>query len=174
MTIREATIDDLPQIVSIYNESIPGRLSTADVELQTVADKTDWFLSFAKDNRPFWVCIDDAGDVIGWICLKSFYGRCAYRGTVEVSTYISYPYHRMGVARTLMQYALSNAALWGIDNITAFVFSQNVGSIKLFQNFGFEKWGHLPGIAKLNEKRCNLEIWGLALLFNKKAHLINK
>ena len=60
-----------------------------------------------------------------------------------------------------MQYAIDNASVWGIDNITAFVFSQNLGSIKLFQKFGFEKWGHLPGIAKIGDERCDLEIWGL-------------
>ena len=62
-----------------------------------------------------------------------------------------------------MEYAIASAATWGIDNITAFVFSQNEGSIKLFQKFGFEKWGHLPNIAKLDDTRCNLEIWGLGL-----------
>ncbi len=162
-TIREAQINDLPQIVSIYNESIPGRLSTADLEPQTVEDKTDWFLSFAKDQRPFWVCEDAEGNIMGWLCFKSFYGRCAYRGTVEVSTYISYKYHRMGVSQTLLEYAIAQCPNWGIGHITAFVFSQNLASIKLFQKFGFEKWGHLPGIAKLGDDRCDLEIWGVGL-----------
>ena len=89
MTIREATIDDLPQIVSIYNESIPGRLSTADLDPQTLASRSDWFLSFAEDERPFWVCENEDGNMMGWLCFKSFYGRCAYRGTVEVIYHIS-------------------------------------------------------------------------------------
>ncbi len=161
--IREATIDDLPQIVSIYNESIPGRLSTADMEPQTVADKTAWFLSFATDDRPFWVCGDEAGNIMGWLCFKSFYGRCAYRGTVEVSIYVSYKYHRAGTANMILQYAIARCPEWGIDNITAFVFSQNLGSIKLFQKFGFKKWGHLPNIAMLGDERCSLEIFGLGL-----------
>lgn len=163
MMIREATIDDLPQIVSIYNESIAGRLSTADLEPQTVADKTVWFLSFAKDDRPFWVYENETGDIAGWLCFKSFYGRCAYRGTVEVSIYVSYQHHRSGIANQILQHALAHCPQWGIDHISAFVFSQNLGSIKLFEKFGFEKWGHLPLIAKLDSGRCDLEIWGLAL-----------
>lgn len=163
MKIKEATISDLPQIVSIYNESIPGRLSTADLEPQTVEDKKEWFLSFAKDDRPFWVGTNEQGEIIGWVCYKSFYGRCAYRGTVEVSIYVSYSHHGKGVAHELLKYAIEQAPANKIDHITAFVFSQNIASINLFRKFGFEKWGHLPKIAKLGDERCDLEIWGLKI-----------
>jgi len=161
--IREATINDLPEIVSIYNESIPGRLSTADLEPQTVDDKKGWFLSFAANERPFWVYENEEGNIMGWLCLKSFYGRCAYRGTVEASIYVSYQHHRSGIAKQLLEYAISHCSQWGIDNITAFVFSQNESSIKLFRKFGFVQWGNLPNIAKLDNGKCNLEIWGLAV-----------
>ena len=39
MTIRTATYDDLAAIVAIYNETIPGRMVTADTEEVTVTDK---------------------------------------------------------------------------------------------------------------------------------------
>ena len=39
MTIRTATQNDLTDIVAIYNETIPGRMVTADTEEVTVADK---------------------------------------------------------------------------------------------------------------------------------------
>ena len=43
MHIRLATINDLPEIVAIYNATIPGRLATADTKAVTVESKMDWF-----------------------------------------------------------------------------------------------------------------------------------
>jgi len=37
MPIRHATASDLPEIVSIYNASIPGRMATADLAPVSVA-----------------------------------------------------------------------------------------------------------------------------------------
>ena len=39
--IREATEEDLPAIVEIYNQSIPAGWSTADTRPITVAERVD-------------------------------------------------------------------------------------------------------------------------------------
>ena len=44
MTIRTATYDDLAAIVAIYNETIPGRMVTADTEEVTVTIKKHGFI----------------------------------------------------------------------------------------------------------------------------------
>lgn len=36
-------IQDLPRIVEIYNQAIPTRLSTADLEPVTIESKKAWF-----------------------------------------------------------------------------------------------------------------------------------
>ena len=41
MTTRLATIDDLNDIVAIYNETIEGRMVTADTEEETVEEKKE-------------------------------------------------------------------------------------------------------------------------------------
>ncbi|MGB1303272.1 N-acetyltransferase family protein, partial [Pseudoalteromonas marina] len=48
MTTRLATIDDLNDIVAIYNETIEGRMVTADTEEVTVEEKKDWFNSHTQ------------------------------------------------------------------------------------------------------------------------------
>ena len=54
MEFRKAVHADLPRIVEIYNQIIPSRLATADLEPVTVADREAWFASFTV-THPLWV-----------------------------------------------------------------------------------------------------------------------
>src|SRR6476620_11766079 len=88
MQFRNATIEDLPLIVSIYNSTVPGRMVTADTAPVTVADKLQWFNEHSPDKRPLWM-IESATGIIGWVSFQDFYSRPAYDGTAEVSIYLS-------------------------------------------------------------------------------------
>ena len=52
MTIRDATIDDLPGIVAIYNAAIPERMATADLEPVSVESRHAWFAEHSESSRP--------------------------------------------------------------------------------------------------------------------------
>ncbi len=77
VTFEYATHADLPTIVHIYNEIIPSRLATADLEPISVASREDWFTEFDPNSRPLWV-MKDGDQIAGWVSLESFYGRPAY------------------------------------------------------------------------------------------------
>ena len=159
MTIRHAAAADLPAIVEIYNASIPARLATADTEPVTVEQRREWFAGFAPERRPLWVY--DVGGVAGWLGLRSFYGRPAYHGTVEIAVYVAPGFRRSGVARQLAEHALREAPALGIRTILAFVFAHNAPSVTLFERYGFERWGSLPRVAELDGIERDLLIMGL-------------
>lgn len=164
MKIREAILDDLQTIVDIYNQSIPYRKATADLVAVTVEERLEWFNKFSSDRKPIWVLETDFSDqIVGWLSLKSFYGREAYRHTAEISVYIDYHHHRKGYADILIKHALTEAKSWEINNILAYIFSNNISSIQLFEKYGFKRWGLLPGIAEMDSQLYSLEIWGLTL-----------
>lgn len=50
--VRDATCEDLPRIVEIYNASIPGRLATSDLEPVTVESRREWFASHGPEGHP--------------------------------------------------------------------------------------------------------------------------
>jgi phosphinothricin acetyltransferase len=158
MTIRHATNADLPGIVQVYNASIPGRLATADTEPVTVEQRREWFAGFSPDSRPLWVY--DLGGVAGWLGLRSFYGRPAYRGTVEIAVYVGPAFRRSGIARQLVEHALAQAPGLSIHTILAFVFAHNAPSVTLFERYGFDRWGHLPRVAVLDGIERDLLIMG--------------
>lgn len=157
--IRDATLDDLPRVVEIYNASIPGRLATADLEPVSVAQRTPWFHAHHPARRPLWV-YEEGGRILGWISLQDFYGRCAYSGTAEVSIYVAPEARRAGVARALMAELEARAPGMGVKTLVAFVFGHNAPSLRLVEGFGFERWGYLPRVAKLDGAEKDLAILG--------------
>lgn len=159
MIVRDAHRADLPMIVAIYNAAIPGRLATADTEPVSVASKTPWFEQHGPASHPLWVAEDD-GAIAGWLSFSAFYGRPAYRATAELSVYVSPAHQRRGIARQLVARALERAPGLGIATLLGFVFGHNAPSLTLFASFGFERWGHLPRVAVLDEVERDLVILG--------------
>lgn len=163
MTIRHAQADDLPAVVAIYNAAIPGRLATADTEPVTVAAREPWFREFDPDRRPLWLLSLSGGTVAGWLGLRSFYGRPAYRATAEVAVYVDPAAQRRGVARALLAHAIHAAPALGLRTLLGFVFSHNAPSMCLFERAGFGVWGRLPRVAELDGIARDLSILGLEL-----------
>jgi len=161
MPIRHAQPADLPQIVAIYNAAIPGRMATADTEPVTVASREAWFAEFDPARRPLWVLTDVATDaVLGWLSLRSFYGRPAYAATVEVGVYTAPAAQRRGIGKSLLAHALGVAPSLGIRTVLAFVFAHNGPSVALFEGAGFATWGRLPRVAELDGVERDLTILG--------------
>lgn len=162
MTIRIATSDDLAKVVDIYNETIAGRMVTADTEKVTVEDKRDWFNSHTH-KRPIYVYCEN-NNVLAWLSYKSFYGRPAYDGTVEISIYITKSAQGKGLGKKLMIFAEQQAKLLDINVLLGFIFSHNLPSIKLFTHFNFKVWGELPHVAIMDGNPYSLTIFGKHLI----------
>ena len=162
LPIRYATETDLPAIVAIYNAAIPARMATADTEPVTVAQREEWFHAFNPQSRPIWVYELD-GQVVGWLGLRSFYGRPAYRKTVESAVYVSPEHHREGIARKLLAHGLAECPALGISNVLGFVFVHNMPSVTLFETLGFGRWGLLPKVCEMDGKEYDVLILGRRL-----------
>src|SRR6185437_13877237 len=158
-SIRNATINDLAAIVSIYNETIEGRMVTADLEPVSVESKMAWFEAHNHETRPLWV-VEEGGKMIAWTSFQSFYGRPAYNGTAEVSIYITTAAQGKGLGKILLEKALAECLKLDIKNLLGFIFGHNLPSIHLFKKYGFEPWGHLPGVAVLDGVERDLVIMG--------------
>ncbi len=66
MQFPDATPDDLPLIVDIYNSTVAGRLVTADTVPVTVNGKLNWFHAHHPAPKPLWM-IREENDGIGWV-----------------------------------------------------------------------------------------------------------
>ena len=98
--------------------------------------------------------------VFGWLSLRSFYGRPAYAGTVEVGVYTHPAAQRRGIGKSLLAHALVAAPALQIRTVLAFVFAHNAPSIALFEMAGFAAWGRLPRVAEMDGIERDLAILG--------------
>jgi L-amino acid N-acyltransferase YncA len=159
MKIRDAVEGDLPAIIKIYNAAVATRIATAQLEPVTLEQRRGWLKEHSADRHPFWVLEIDR-QIAGWLTLKPFLPRCAYRGTAEVSVYVDERFRRRGVARTLMAAAIARAPALQINAMVGLIFAHNEPSLKLFAQLGFEKWGLLPRVARLDDVERDLAIMG--------------
>ena len=159
MNIRDAIEADLSAIIEIYNATVPTRMVTAELEPTTVKARLPWFREHSPDEHPFWVAESDR-HIIGWLDFKKFLPRCAYRGTAEISVYVDEKFRRQGVARHLLEEAIARGPSLGITTLIGLIFTHNEPSLKLFERLGFERWGLLPRIARLDDVQRDLIIVG--------------
>lgn len=167
MKIRNAEEKDLAVIVEIYNASIPSRIATGDIECISVESRIPWYQEHTPDSRPIWVMELDE-KIVGWLSFQSFYGRPAYKATAEVSIYIAPEYKGQGIGKKLLSEAIYRSDKLGIKTLLGFIFAHNIPSLKLFDKFGFQRWGYLPKVADLDGTRQDLVIVGLHLEEAKK------
>lgn len=159
MNLRNATLHDLPDIVAIYNSTVPGRMVTADTEPVSVESRKAWFDAHNSATRPLWIVETEYGTA-GFVSFKSFYGRPAYQATAEISIYLDENFRGLGLGKLVLKECVTRSPALGIKTLLAFIFGHNEPSLKLFTNAGFGQWGFFPGVAELDAIVRDLAILG--------------
>jgi len=160
MKIREATFDDIVSINDIYNQSIPSKISTADILPVSISKRKKWFKDHVKENYPVFVA-EINGEVIGWIALSPYRpGRLALKQTAEVSYFIRKNYQKTGIGTKLMNLIIEKSPEYGFKNLFAILLERNIASIKLLEKMGFGKWAFLPRVANFNGIECGQFYYG--------------
>ena len=159
MTIRDAVEADLPAIVDIFNATVPTRTSTAVLEPVAIAERVEWFHEHSPDRHPLWVAESDR-KIGGWLSFHPFIGRSAYRGTAEVSVYIHEHFRRRGIARALVEKAIGAGPRLEISALVGLILGHNTASLRLFEQSGFERWGLLPRVTRLDGVERDVVIVG--------------
>lgn len=172
MQLRDALEDDLPEIVGIYNSTIPTRVATADTRPISVADRESWLRERDAARRPLWVAEDSgamasgamaSGAIAGWLSVDDFKVRPAYHPTAEVAVYVAESHRGRGVGRLLVGEAVRRGPELGVKTLIAGVFAHNAASLGLFEGFGFERWAYMPRVAELDGMERDLVYLGLRL-----------
>ena len=156
---RDASINDLPRIVEIYNSIIGSRMVTADTDPVTVESRLEWFKAHDPHHRPLWMVMDGEEN-IGWVSYQWFYGRPAYNGTAELSIYLDEKARGKGFGEKILEHAINSCERLKIKTLLGYIFAHNLPSLALFRKMGFSDWGHFPRIAILDGIERDLIIVG--------------
>ena len=165
LIIRGATDADLQAITDIYNEAVLGRMSSADIEPRTLAQRKAWVDAHEPRSLYPVVVVENAdGEVVAFGSLSRYHERAGYDGVVELSYYVGSAWRRQGVGRQLVAWLLDEARRVGHRMAATLIFADNGGSSALMRHFGFERFGLMPDAVHLpGGIRHDIAYWYLPL-----------
>jgi phosphinothricin acetyltransferase len=146
MQIRDATEDDLPEILAIYNRVIATSNAVYTETPATLDDRRAWFTARRADNFPV-IVVDDAG-IMGFATFGDFRPWPGYALTVEHSVFVHEAAHRRGVGTALVQHLIVEAQRRNKHVMIGGVDAANVASIGMHRKLGFTEAGTLYQVAR--------------------------
>lgn len=149
--IKLAGQEHYQAIIEIYNQAVLTGIQTADLDQVTVDDKRAWLDLHTGEHYTIFVAIED-DKVVGYLALSPYrHGRAAFLECAEISYYLDRQFQGRGLGSLLIEHALSHCFTLNINVLIAILLSCNTASIALLEKYGFQKWGLMPKIAKLEK-----------------------
>src|SRR6185503_2097384 len=112
MEIRDATSDDLPAILAIYNHVIATSTAIYSDKPATLDDRTAWWRARVGQRYPVLVATDATG-VVGFASFGDFRTWPGYRFTVEHTVHVRQDCRGTGVGSSLMKPLIAKGAALG-------------------------------------------------------------
>jgi phosphinothricin acetyltransferase len=162
VTIRPATINDLPAILAIVNYAILYSTANYNYDIQTIEIQSQWFFDKEKQNFPV-VVAEINGLTIGYGTYGTFREKIGYQYTVEHSVYVSEDYIGKGIGKLLLNELIVLAKSQGYHTMIGAIDANNSGSIAFHKKFGFKECGIIKEAAFKFDKWLDLLFMQLIL-----------
>ncbi len=143
--IREATENDLIQMLEIYNDIIINTTAVWDHLPHTLGMRMNWFNDKKKIGYPIFVATED-GAIVGFSTFGPFRTWSGYRFTVENSVYVKSDCRGKGIGKMLLPPLIEAAKKLKLHAIVSGIDATNDVSIGLHKKFGFEEVAHFKQV----------------------------
>lgn len=159
--IRRGHVDDLPELMEIYNEAVRNSVATFDMVEKDMADRQKWFEDHERD--PYLLLVEEIdGKAVAYATLSQYRERAAFDPTVEISIYIDSEHRGMGIGKRLMKETLDFAKdNPKIHSVISLISAGNEISEKLHEQFGFAYCGVMNQIGYKKDQWLGLKIFQL-------------
>jgi L-amino acid N-acyltransferase YncA len=147
ITIRDATLADMPAVLAIYNEAVANTTASYDYEPSKLADREALFTQRVKDGLPYLVACgaqvtqDAQSNILGFASYGLYRPRPGWRFACEHSVYVAPQARGQGVASLLMVPLMAHAKAKGYHTMVGVVDAANEASLKLHAKHGFTTFG---------------------------------
>jgi L-amino acid N-acyltransferase len=162
ITIRHAEENDLPQILSIYNEVILNTTAVYDYKPHSLEMRKEWFKTKQQQGFPVFVAEEDSR-IAGLSSIGPFRAWAAYKYSVENSVYVSAESRGKGIGKLLMPPLIEAAKEMDMHTIIASIDASNEQSLKLHRDFGFSEVAHFRQVGFKFGKWLDLKFLQLLL-----------
>ena len=160
--IRNANVEDLPQILEIVNHAILHTTSNYLYEVQTLENQLQWFEE--KKSKQFPIIVADYnGTALGFGTYGTFREKIGYRFTVEHSVYVAPEFIGKGIGKQLLLALIVLAKDEGYHTMIGGIDAANTGSIDFHRKFGFVETGIMKEVGFKFGKWLDLQFMQLIL-----------
>jgi phosphinothricin acetyltransferase len=162
ITIRDATENDLPEILEIYNEVILHTTAVYDYEPHTLEMRHQWFKTKQEQGFPVFVATEN-GNLVGLSSIGPFRAWAAYKYSVENSVYVASSCRGKGIGKLLLPPLIKAAGVLKLHTIIAGIDATNEASLKLHGHFGFNEVAHFKEVGYKFDRWLDLKFLQLLL-----------
>ncbi len=146
-TVRDAGIEDLPQILAIHNHVVATSAAHYNAHPADLADRRALVEGRQAAGLPFIVAAE--GDAVaGYASFGPFRPQDGFAGTVEHMVYVAEAFQRRGVAGLLMPELEARARALGLHVMLGAIDADNAPSVALHERHGFLRVGLMPQAAR--------------------------
>ncbi len=145
---RAAKEDDLPALLTIYNEIIANSTAIYRDASTTLEERLAWFRARAAAGFPVLIA-DRGGEVLGFASYGDWRGAFpGYRHTVEHSVHIAAAARGSGAGAALMGHLLDLAREAGVHVMVGAVDADNAASLHFHDKLGFARAAHFHEVGR--------------------------
>ncbi len=146
VVIRDATQQDVPSILGLYNSLIATTTIAWTEHEQSLNDRQQWFDRQGEVGNPVLVA-ETQGEVVGFATYGDFRDSVkwpGYRFTVEHTIHVRADHWGTGVGRSLMQELMVRARQSGKHVMIGGIDGANEASIRFHERLGFVEVARMP------------------------------
>lgn len=143
--LRDATADDLPGIMDIYNDAVLNTTAIWNDILVDIENRKEWFKLRKDRGFPVIVAVKD-GTVAGYASYGDWRAFDGYRHTREHSIYVHKDARGSGIGKLLMQALIDHAANNDVHVLIGAIEAENTASIRLHEALGFRVAGRFSEV----------------------------
>ena len=143
-SIRDARLEDMPDVREIYNHYVANSTVTFDEVPQSLRETRSKFQHLKKLGMPYLVAESPSQQILGYAYVYPWKEKAAYRFTVENSIYLRAASTGKGLGRVLMGELITASKAAGLKEIIAVIADKGAeASIKMHRDFGFKEIGRM-------------------------------
>ena len=160
--IRRARIEDLQELLDIYNYEVVNGVATFDEVPVTYEQRIEWF---EEHQGKYILLVEERdGKVAGYASVSKLFPKPAYNISGEVSVYVGKEFRRQGIGKALLKELLVQTEKEGnFISLFSLITGTNEASIHLHEKLGFTYAGAMKASGMKFGKHLDVVIYRYGL-----------
>lgn len=160
LQIRPMTSEDWSSVKRIFQEGIDTGLASLETEVGSYDDYNQRYMQTCR-----YVAVKD-GIIAGWAAMYPYSSRYVYRGVAKTSIYMGSEFRGQRIGEKLLQHLIISSEQAGFWSLQAYVFPENIASIRLHEKLGFRQVGYFERIGE--RKGC----WYDTTILERRSNVV--